>query len=119
MDTKSLECFGTDPRARGVRVEVSPRQSYILAHEHFVYSEFTATNEAEALRLVFVSHEVRLTGHLLRRLETAIQTRELAWVAARPERYRGTQSERAFVSKLTIHDLSLDQAEPTPANSDA
>lgn len=114
MDTKPPECFGTDPRARGLRVELSSQRSFVLAHEHFLYSEFNAGDGADVLKLVFVSHEVVLTGHLLRRIETGIQTRELAWVAARPDRYRAPGNERAFIANVKIRALSEDHSSPAP-----
>lgn len=104
MDTKPPECFGTDPRARGLRVELSAQESIILAHEHFVYSQFKAGGATDTLKLVFVSHEVLLTGHLLRRIEPGIQTRELAWVAARPERHR-PPPDRAFITQIALRVL--------------
>lgn len=105
MENKPPECFGTDPRARGLRVELSAQESLILAHEHFVYSQFKAGGAADSLKLVFVSHEVLLTGHLLRRIENGIQTRELAWVAARPERHRALATDRAFITQIVVHVL--------------
>ena len=86
MDTKPPECFSTDPRARGLRVEILPQHSLVLPYEHFVYSELKAEKESDTLKILFVTHEVIVSGYMLRRVENGIQTRELAWIAARPER---------------------------------
>lgn len=105
MDNKSLECFACEPRARGVRVDLSPQKSVVLPHEHFVYAEFIADDQIDLLKLVFVTHEVVLTGHLLRRIEIAIVNRDLSWLCARPEKFRAQDSDRPFVTTLMLRAL--------------
>ncbi len=109
MDTKPLECFGSDPRARGLRVELSPHLSLVLPYEHFVYSELRAEKESDTLKLLFVTHEVVVSGYMLRRVENGIQNRELAWIVARPERYRPQANERAFISRIAVRLLEEQQ----------
>jgi hypothetical protein len=41
-----------------------------------------------------MTHEIVISGFMLRRVESGIQTRELAWIAARPERYRPQANEK-------------------------
>lgn len=110
MDTKPPECFSTDPRARGLRVELSPQHSLVLPYEHFVYSELKAEKESDTLKLLFVTHEVVVSGYTLRRVENGIQTRELAWIAARPERYRPQANEKAFICRIAVR--LLEEQEP-------
>jgi hypothetical protein len=112
MDTKPPECFSTDPRARGLRVELSPQHSVVLPYEHFVYSELKAEKESDTLKLMFVTHEVVVSGYLLRRVENGIQTRELAWIAARPERYRTQANEKAFIFRISVRLLEDQKPEP-------
>lgn len=112
MDTKPPECFSTDPRARGLRVELSPQHSLVLPYEHFVYSELKAEKESDTLKLLFVTHEVVISGYMLRRVENGVQTRELAWIAARPERYRTQANEKAFISHIAVRLLEEQEAQP-------
>jgi hypothetical protein len=112
MDSKPVECFSTDPRARGLRIELTPQHSLVLPYEHFVYSELKAEKESDTLKLLFVTHEVVVSGYMLRRVEGGIQTRELAWIAARPERYRTQANEKAFISRITVR--LLEEEEPQP-----
>ena len=119
MDTKSIECFGTDPRARGVRVELSPQESLVLPHEHFMYSELKVGTEHDTLKLFFMTHEVLLTGYGLRRVESAMQSREIAWVTARLARYRSQGTEKGFITQIAVEKLGDEQAkaaESRPAN---
>lgn len=105
MDNKPLECFACDPRARGVRVDISPQKSVVLPHEHFVHAEFMADDQIDLLKLVFVTHEVVLTGYLLRRIENAILNRDLSWLCALPEKFRQPDSDRPFVTNLMVRVL--------------
>jgi hypothetical protein len=113
MDTRPPECFSTDPRARGLRVELSPQHSLVLPYEHFVYSELKAEKESDTLKLLFVTHEVIVSGYMLRRVESGIQTRELAWIAARPDRYRTQSNEKAFINRIAVR--LLEEQEPQPS----
>jgi hypothetical protein len=118
MDSKPPECFSTDPRARGFRIELSPQHSLVLPYEHFVYSELKAEKESDTLKLLFVTHEVVINGYMLRRVESGVQTRELAWIAARPERYRPQANEKAFINRIAVRLLEeqeANQREEVPA----
>lgn len=103
MDTKSIECFGIDPRSRGLRVQLSSQESLVFAHEHFMHSEWKAGAEHDTLKIFFINHEITLTGYGLRRVETAVHTREIAWVMAAPGRYRA--GERGFITKISVRCL--------------
>jgi hypothetical protein len=105
MDNKALECFACEPRARGVRIDISPQQSLVLPHEHFIYAEFCAREQSDSLKLVFVTHEIKLTGFLLRRIENAVVDRDLSWLCARPEKFRPQNVERPFITKLVVRML--------------
>jgi hypothetical protein len=80
-----------------------------------VYSELKAERENDILRLLFVTHEVVVNGYMLRRVENGIQTRELAWIASRPERYRPQPNERAFISHIAVRMLEEEQPNPNEA----
>ena len=116
MDNKPPECFACDPRARGVRVDILPQKSVVLPHEHFVYAEFMADDQVDLLKLVFVTHEVILTGYLLRRIETAIVNRDLSWLCARPEKFRAQDSDRPFVSTLTVKAIEVQPSDQPGKN---
>lgn len=110
MDTKSVECFGTDPNARGVRVELTPQESLVLPHEHFMYSEWKAGAEHDTLKFCFMTHEVMLTGYGLRRIENAMLTRDLAWVTARAARYRSQGTEKGFIFGIVVKRMDEESA---------
>src|SRR2546422_9825101 len=93
MNTKTPECWASDPNARAVKVEVSPEQSLLLPFDQFAFAELKAEGKQQHLRLVFATHEVSVRGNSLRRVETAMQRKELSFVAALPRNHRSLVPE--------------------------
>jgi hypothetical protein len=67
---------------------VSAEQSLLLPFDQFVFAELKSDGKEQRLRLVFATHEVTLRGHALRRIETAIQRMELAFLGVLPVNQR-------------------------------
>jgi hypothetical protein len=84
MSTKSPECWANEPQARGVRVEISADLSMLLPHDEFVFAELKRDGTGQTLRLVFVTHEILVSGQSLRRIETAMQRMELSLLTKLP-----------------------------------
>jgi hypothetical protein len=84
MNTKTPECWASDPNAHGVKVEVSAEQSLLLPFDQFAFAELKNEGKEQRLRLVFATHEVTLRGNSLRRIETVMQRLELSYLAAVP-----------------------------------
>jgi hypothetical protein len=85
MSTKSPECWASDPKARGLRIELSPERSLLLPHDQFMFAELTIGGDEQHLKLVFAAHEVSVRGHHLRRIETVMQRLELSLLANLPK----------------------------------
>ena len=81
MNTKTPECWASDPQARGLRLEISADHSLLLPHDEFAFAELKSEGKEQRLRLVFAMHEVLVRGHSLRRIETAMQRLELSFLA--------------------------------------
>jgi hypothetical protein len=93
MSTKSPECWANDAQARGVRVEISADHSMLLPHDEFVFAELKREGADQALRLVFVTHEVLVSGQALRRIETVMQRMELSFLTKLPSSQRSLIAE--------------------------
>jgi hypothetical protein len=81
MNTKTPECWSSDPQVRALRVEINATHSLLLAFDQFAFSELKSEGKEQQLRLVFATHDVLLLGHSLRRVETAMQRLELSFLA--------------------------------------
>lgn len=88
MNTKTPECWASDPNARAVRIAVSAEQSLLLPFDQFAFSELRSEGRQQELRLVFATHEVTLHGHALRRIEITMQRMELSFLMALPGNQR-------------------------------
>ena len=81
MSTKSPECWAIDPQVEGLRVETSPGCAITLPFNQFAFAESTIDDKKQTLKIVFATHEILIEGQNLRRIEIAMQKRELAFVA--------------------------------------
>jgi hypothetical protein len=113
MSTKSPECWANDAQARGVRVEISADHSMLLPHDEFVFAELKREGADHTLRLVFVTHEVLVTGQALRRIETAMQRMELSLLTKLPS------SQRALIADGQPVILEIVVTEIKPSDQQA
>ena len=82
MSNRSTECYHLDPQAKSLRVQVVPGHSLLLPFEELAFAELSGGESEETLTMHFDTHEVVLTGISLRRIEAALQRRELSSIAA-------------------------------------
>jgi hypothetical protein len=93
MSAKSPECYTTDPQARCLRVEVSPRQILILPLDQFAFAELNSDGKEQLLHLSFATHDIMVRGHVLRRVETALHKLELSFFTSLPAKYHPLVAE--------------------------
>lgn len=93
MSTKSPECWAIDPQVDGLRVETSPGRAITLPFNQFVFAESTIDGKEQRLKIVFATHEILIEGQNLRRIEIAMQKRELASVAKVSTNYQSLISQ--------------------------
>jgi hypothetical protein len=107
MNTKSPECWASDPQARGLRIEVTPERSLLLPFEQFAFGELKSEKKEQQLRLVFATHEVSVTGHSLRKLESAMQRMELSFVGKLPNNQRPLiQEGHPVICEIAVTEVS-------------
>jgi hypothetical protein len=118
MNTKTPECYTTDTQARCLRVEMSATRLLVLPLDQFAFAELDSDGKEQKLRLVFATHEILISGHVLRRIETAIHRLELSGLMKLPEKYHALIAEnqpRIREIVVTENKPSLPQTE-TPLN---
>src|SRR3989442_9226673 len=107
MNTKTPECWASDPQARGLRIEISAEQSLILPFDQFAFAELKAEGKQQHLRLVFATHEVSVRGNSLRRVETAMQRKELSFVAASSRNHRPLVPDgQPVVTEIAVTEIA-------------
>ena len=110
MSTKSPECWANDPQARGVRVEISADHSMLLPHDEFVFAELKRESKDQTLRLIFVTHEVLVSGQSLRRIETAMQRMDLSFLTKLPANQRSLITEgQPMIFEIVVTEVESQQ----------
>jgi hypothetical protein len=113
MSTKSPECWAIDPQASGLRVEVSPDKDILLPFDQFVYGELTTEGQAHLLEMHFATHHVLIHGQNLRRIQNAMQHKELGYVAKLSTNYQ----EIAKPGQPMILKIEVIAEKPDPKQS--
>ena|ERR1022692_801997 len=93
MNTKSPECYTTEPRASCLRVEMPTGRIYLLPLDQLAYAQMDNDGTEQLLHLSFATHEIMVRGHTLRRIETALHRLELASITPLPARYHPLVAE--------------------------
>ena len=107
MNTKTPECWSSDPNAHGVKIELSAEQSLLLSFDQFAFAELKAEGKQQLLRLVFATHEVSIRGNALRRIETTMQRMELSFLTALPSSQRSLMAEgQPFVVEVVVTETN-------------
>ena len=108
MNTKTPECYTTDTQARCLRVEMTATRLLVLPLDQFVFAELDSDGKEQKLRLVFATHEILISGHVLRRVETAICRLELSGLMKLPEKYHALIAE----NQPKIRDIVVTEIKP-------
>jgi hypothetical protein len=115
MNTKSPECYTTDTQARCLRVQMTATRWLVLPLDQFVFAELDNDGREQKLRLVFATHEILISGHVLRRIETAICRLELSGLMKLPEKYHALIAE----NQPRIRDIVVMENKPSAIHSQA
>jgi hypothetical protein len=113
MSTKSPECWASDPNAHGVKVELSAERSLLLPFDQFAFAELKTEGKQQHLRWVFATHEVSVRGNSLRRVETAMQRKEMSFLAALPSSQRSLVADgQPLVAEITDTEMQSSAKAP-------
>ncbi len=115
MNTKTPECYTTDTQARCLRVEMTATRLLVLPLDEFVFAELDSDGKEQKLRLVFATHEILITGHVLRRIETAICRMELSGLMKLPEKYHALIAE----NQPRIQEIVVIETKPADSQAQA
>jgi hypothetical protein len=118
MNTKSPECWASDPKARAVIIELSAERNLLLPHDEFAFAELESDGKQQHLRLIFATHEVSVRGNSLRRIETAMQRMELSFVGKLPSSQRALIPDaQPVVLEIAVTESESAKRGQRPGNS--
>jgi hypothetical protein len=114
MNTKVPECYTTDTQARCLRVQMTATRLLVLPLDQFVYADLDGDGREQKLRLVFATHEILISGHVLQRIETAIHRLELSGLMKLPEKYHSLIAE----NQPRIREIVVTETKSTTPQSE-
>jgi hypothetical protein len=114
MNTKPPDCYTTDTQARCLRVEVKATHFLVLPLDQFVFAELTSEDKEQRLRLVFATHEILISGHVLQRIETAIHRLELSGLTKLPEKYHSLVAD----NQPRIREIVVTEKNPVDSHTE-
>ncbi len=77
-----------------------------MPFDQFAFAELKTEGKQQHLRLVFATHEVLIRGTALRRIETAMQRKELSFLAGLPGNQRSLVPDgQAIVSEIVVTEM--------------
>ena len=78
----------------------------LLPHDEFVFAELKRDGKDQTLRLIFVTHEVLVSGQSLRRIETAMQRMDLSFLTKLPASQRSLITEgQPMIFEIAITEV--------------
>ena len=116
MNTKSPECYTTDTQARCLRVQMTATHWLVLPLDQFVFADLDSEGKEQKLRLVFATHEILITGHVLQRVETSIHRLELSGLMKLPEKYHALVAEnQPRIREIVVTETKLGDSQAQAA----
>jgi hypothetical protein len=102
----------------GELVERTANRFLVLPLDQFVFAELTNEDKGQKLRLVFATHEILISGHVLQRIETAIHRLELSGLMKLPEKYHSLIPEnQPKVREIVVTESKTDNSQSQPKAS--
>ena len=90
----------------------------LLPHDEFVFAELKREGANHALRLIFVTHEVLVTGQALRRIETAMQRMELSLLTKLPSSQRSLIADgQPVIIEIVVTEVDSQQKRADTTNA--
>ena len=104
--TPAATCWQREAPCACLRIELSPRETYLFPYQHLVSGALTiADNDEETLRLAYSSHDIEVTGQNLRGLLSALQDFAVKWLRAMPQRYHALEpGDDGVISRIRVEE---------------
>ena len=85
----------------------------LLPHDEFVFAELKRDGKDQTLRLIFVTHEVLVSGQSLRRIETAMQRMDLSFLTKLPASQRSLITEgQPMIFEIVVTEAKSQESPP-------
>ena len=112
-DDAGFSAWESNPQAQALRIDLQNGVFFVFPYSHFAFAHFDRTENGEALRISFTTHEVRVSGRHLRELGVALQKFAVEWIREVPARYAAlSEKGRAFIERIEVAEVADVDAPP-------
>lgn len=109
----NFAAWEANPQAQAVRVDLQNGGFFVFPYSHFALAHFDRDERRETLRILFTTHEVRVSGRHLRELGIALQKLAVEWIREVPARYTAlAEKGRAFIECIEITEINDGDSPP-------
>ena len=103
---RTSPCWEGDTKAQALRVELVDGHSCLVPYSRIAFVDCEYGTDHRTLCLRSDTHEIRIVGKNLGRLEYALQRFEVGWVKAAPSRYEVDAGDNsAWIREITVSEL--------------
>ena len=99
-------CWEGDTKVQALRVELADGHACMVPYSRIAFVDCEYGTDDGAICLRTDTHEIRIVGKNLGRLERELQKFEVAWVKAVPARYEPDASDNTvWITSVTVSEL--------------
>jgi hypothetical protein len=99
-------CWESDLKVQALRVEFADGHCCLVPYSRIAFVDIESGASQSALCLRSDTHEIRIVGKNLGRLESALQRFEVGWVKPAPARYELDASDNwVWITNITVSEL--------------
>jgi hypothetical protein len=99
-------CWEGDSKAQALRVELADGHAYLVPYTRIAFVDCECGTDHSTICLRSDTHEIRIVGKNLRRLESGLQRFEVGWVKAAPARYEFEAGDNlGWITNITVSEL--------------
>jgi hypothetical protein len=89
-----------------LRLETSATCFYLLSYHHMDFVKFESARDHDALTILFLNHQVRISGRNLRELALGFQSWAVEFIKPMPGRYSLAGNGAGIVESIEVHQNS-------------
>jgi len=104
-------CWENDAKVQALRVELADGHACMIPYTRIAFVDCGHGTDDSTICLRTDTHEVRIVGRNLGRLERELQKFEVAWVKAVPARYEPDANDSAaWITNITVNELQSEMS---------
>ena len=99
-------CWAREAHCACLRVCTSDTDAHLLPYQHFVNARLSRAEGKEKLIISFSTHDVVIEGSNLGEIFDGLQSMDIKWLRAAPERYHAlVPADAAVIGSVSVSEI--------------